>query len=104
MYSIEVEKTEKGEISDYSTAVSYCSDKGPDWRIPTMIELKAMFDNQDMLQKSGCAEFISGGYWSSSVSNGYPTWYCLPDLTNGNFGNDSINRYHYVRCVRDVNN
>nr|WP_129733420.1 DUF1566 domain-containing protein [Parabacteroides goldsteinii] len=101
-YSIEVEKTERGLNSDYATAISYCSDKGSDWRVPTMIELKAIYDNKTTLQDNGCATFISGNYWSSSVYAGYTNSRCILYFSNGRFVNDFIDVNYYVRCVRDI--
>ena len=101
-YSIEVEKTERGSYSDYATAISYCSGKGSGWRVPTMIELKAIYDNKTTLQNNGCASFISGNYWSSSVYNGDSGRRCVLLFTNGNFDDGYMVANRYVRCVRDI--
>lgn len=101
-YSIEVEKTERGSYSDYATAISYCSDKGSGWRVPTMIELKAIYDNKTTLQNNGCASFVSSGYWSSSVYNGNSSSRCLLDFYRDSFTLDGTGDTQYVRCVRDI--
>ncbi|WP_075557685.1 DUF1566 domain-containing protein [Parabacteroides timonensis] len=101
-YSIEVEKTERGSYSDYATAISYCSGKGSGWRVPTMIELKAIYDNKTTLQNNGCASFSSNGYWSSSVYDGYSSDRCELYFSNGGFGNAYTGSNQGVRCVRDI--
>ena len=102
-YSIEVEKTERGSYSDYATAISYCSGKGSGWRVPTMIELKAIYDNKTTLQNNGCASFSSGGgYWSSSVYNGSSSGRCALYFSSGGFDANATSGDYYVRCVRDI--
>lgn len=101
-YSIEVEKTERGSTSDYATAISYCSGKGSGWRVPTMIELKAIYDNKTTLQNNGCASFVSVYYWSSSVYDGDSIYRCELAFGNGNFDYDNTDHGRDVRCVRDI--
>ena len=101
-YSIEVEKTERGSYSDYATAISYCSGKGSGWRVPTMIELKAIYDNKTPLQNNGCATFDSKFYWSSSVYNGTSDRRCELYFGSGNFTSTNTSNTQYVRCVRDI--
>ncbi len=102
-YSIEVEKTERGSYSNYATAVSYCSGKGSGWRVPTQIELFAMYQNKSTLESiSGFAAFTSNWYWSSSVYNGGTGVRCMLYFNNGNFSSGNTNNSRYVRCVRDI--
>ncbi|SEG21012.1 DUF1566 domain-containing protein, partial [Parabacteroides chinchillae] len=102
-YSFEVEKTERGTtISNYAAAISYCKGLGTGWRIPTIIELKGMYDNSSALQSAGCAAFISSVYWSSSVCGGYADRRCVLDFSGGNYGwYGTSGSAGYVRCVRD---
>ncbi|MCD8267444.1 MAG: hypothetical protein LUD46_02595, partial [Parabacteroides sp.] len=108
-YFIEVEITDRASYSSYAIALSYCKGKGTDWRIPTMIELKAIYDNKATLQKNGCAAFVSNGnYWSSSVGGN--------EKGNGSdsgrrcrlfFGDSDPDRVYtngngFIRCVRDI--
>lgn len=101
-YSIEVEETERGSSSNYASAISYCSGKGSGWRVPTMIELKAIYDNKTTLQNNGCASFISDWYWSSSVCSGNSNCRCLVDFYNRSFSWANTTNSYYVRCVRDM--
>ena len=103
-YSIEVEKTERGSTSIYQPAIDYCKGKGSGWRLPTQIELFAMYQNKSKLESiSGFAAFVSHWYRSSSVSNGYVTSRSALNFTNGDFGWGFVSDGDsYVRCVRDI--
>ncbi|SEG06176.1 BACON domain-containing protein [Parabacteroides chinchillae] len=104
-YSIEVEKTERGTtISSYVVAIDYCKGLGTGWRVPTIIELKGMYDNRATLQSAGCAAFISNVYWSSSVYGGNADRRCvLYFFTIDSFSWGGTTGYnYYVRCVRDI--
>lgn len=108
-YTIEVDSTQSTSTYVYSTAKNYCTSKGAGWRLPTMIELYAMWtkckgtnnDATDSDEESTTlgAKFISSFYWSSSV-------YSSSSRCVLNFGSGGFNRYtmsfdYYVRCVRD---
>lgn len=103
-YSIEVDEVERGAISNYESAVSYCKAKKDGWRVPTIIELRAMYDNRVVLQNSGVAEFkTTGWYWSSSVFRKDANGRCILKFRdNGGTGNDAKSQSYYVRCVRDI--
>ena len=102
-YSIEVEEVDRGSSCTYATAVSYCSNKGSGWHIPTMIELKAMYDNRTILQKNGVATFGNNWYWSSSVYNGGAKGCrCVLIFKDGKFEFNYMTSVNYVRCVRDL--
>ena len=104
-YSIEVSKTQPSISYRYDTgaAKAECTKLGSSWRIPTQIELFAMYQNKSKLESiSGFAAFISDYYWSSSVSNGFADRRCVLSFTNGNFNYSHTNSYNYVRCVRDI--
>ncbi|WP_455627830.1 Lcl domain-containing protein, partial [Parabacteroides chinchillae] len=104
-YSIEVSKTQPsgGYRYDTGNAKAQCTALGSGWRLPTQIELFAMYQNKSKLEAiSGFAAFISTWYWSSSVYNGYAGGRCLLDFSNGNFSNNGTGNGGYVRCVRDI--
>lgn len=101
-YSIEVEKTESEQTYNYEKTISYCSEKGPGWRVPTMIELKAIYDNRTTLQNNGCATFVGNYYWSSSVYNGTTDRRCVLDFVSNSFYYSTTDKSQYVRCVRDL--
>ena len=96
---------------------SYCNtlsvDGHSDWRLPTQIELYAMWDkargtNMDASDSEVDssvfgAPFIAGYYWSSSVYDGNPGHRCALYFTCGNFGSYYTTGGIYVRCVRDKN-
>lgn len=103
-YSIEVEEGERGSTSSYEGAANYCKAKKDGWRVPTIIELRAIYDNRVTLQNNGVAEFkITQWYWSSSVFNKNGNGRCMLKFRdNGGTGNDAQSQSHYVRCVRDL--
>lgn len=101
-YTIEVEATQSTSryVYDDGSARDYCTAIGTGWRVPTMIELKAIYDNKTTLQNNGCASFISSSYWSSSVYNGISSTRCGLFFSGGSFGGDNTSANRYVRCVR----
>lgn len=103
-YIIEVEKTERGSrCANYAAAVSYCKNKSGGWRVPTLIEQHAMYENQTTLMKNGVAAFIKDHYWSSS-NHRFGNERCTKNFANGSYDYwNIINTLRYVRCVRDKN-
>lgn len=112
-YTVEVESTQSASTYVYnnSAAKNYCTSKGTGWRLPTQIELFAMWTkckgtNNDATDSEAAstalgAKFISGYYWSSSVCSGNSSRRCLLYFSSGNFGTNSTSYGSYVRCVRD---
>ena len=105
-YSIQVEKGQKVGTGNYSTQKSYCSglnDDGTGWRLPTQIELHAMYKNKAAIEGAGGASlFISFVYWSSSVYGGNSNNRCILNFNGGNFGYHDTSGNDNVRCVRDI--
>ena len=98
-YSFEVAKSDLG-YGPYNTYYNQCPSG---WRIPTMIELFAMYQNKAALEAtSGFTAFLSKYYWSSSVCDGNAGKRCFLYLTSGSFGEDYTYIDGYVRCVRDI--
>lgn len=125
-YRVQVQKTQDRRIYSYSPdAKIYCNDLIEDgfndWRLPTMIELFAMYDKcrgNDLNAADGqtgsekkAAErlgepFIADYYWPSSVHGGNidPPARCVLNFSTGNFGGaHPTHAYGRVRCVRDIN-
>lgn len=102
-YSIEVEMTDRGTNSNYAAAVSYCRDKGSNWRVPTIIELKAIYDNKAALIDKGLTEFNKSGYWSSSVYvyNGKYDARCVLGFVTGTIAWSGMSDKGSIRCVRN---
>lgn len=104
-YTIQVQKGQRSDYANYSTMQSYCSslnEDGTGWRIPTQIELHAMYINKAKIEGStGASAFISSNYWSSSVCNGNSDVRCVLYFSNGNFSGNNTGNSQYVRCVRD---
>lgn len=104
-YTIQVQKGQRSDYANYSTMQSYCSslnEDGTGWRIPTQIELHAMYINKAKIEGStGASAFISSNYWSSSVCDGNSDRRCRLYFSNGSFGWNRTSNGDYVRCVRD---
>ena len=103
-YTIQIERDQgKGKV-DYATTQNYCSSLAEDglsgWRIPTQIELHAMYINKAKIEgATGVSPFISGSYWSSSV---YSNTRCRVSFVSGVFNGPISAGTFYVRCVRDL--
>lgn len=101
-YTIQVEKGQREGIANYATVQSYCAEVTEDgtpkgsWRVPTLIELYAMYINQENIT------ITSDNYWSSSVCSNVSTMRCTLDFSSGNFGGGMKNYENNVRCVRDI--
>ena len=114
-YTIEVEATQSTSTYVYnnSAAKNYCTAKGTGWRLPTEIELFAMWtkckgSNDDATDTEAAstslgAKFISDWYWSSSCSRGASTERCVHHfgLSSFHIGGDGTYANLYVRCVRE---
>ncbi|WP_455628989.1 Lcl C-terminal domain-containing protein [Parabacteroides chinchillae] len=104
-YSIEVSKTQSSDLYQYDNgnAKAQCTALGSGWRIPTIIELLAMYQNRAALESvSGFATFIRDAYWSSSVYNGNAGNRSGVYFSSGDFGSGHTYGGWYVRCVRDI--
>lgn len=117
-YPLEVETTQFGNYSSYAVAIQYCKDRGPGWRLPTLIELFAIWDKakgndddasdlDEVDSKIFDALFFPDRYWSSSVNPNYgrntPSR-CRLNFKTGNFFDDCpVTGNAYYRCVRDIN-
>ena len=103
-YSIQVQKGQTG-TGTYSVQQSYCTklnEDGTGWRLPTMIELHAMYKNKTAIEGSdGASPFNSSYYWSSSVYSGNSDNRCGLNFSNGSFSTSYTSFNRYVRCVRD---
>lgn len=103
-YTIQIEKGQGTGKVDYATTQNYCSSLAEDglsgWRIPTQIELHAMYINKAKIEgATGVSPFISGSYWSSSV---YNNTRCRVSFVSGVFNGPISAGAFYVRCVRDL--
>ena len=117
-YQIQVESTQWLEHKDYASMRTHCDtlsvDGYSDWRMPTIIELYAMWDkakgsnmnagDTEADSRIFGASFKPLDYWSSSVYNGNSSLRCALSFNIGNcFGGYATTGNGYVRCVRDKN-
>lgn len=104
-YTIQVQKTQKEGYANYDAMKRYCSglnEDGIGWRLPTMIELYAVYIDKVAIENEAGMPFVANNYWSSSIfDNGSLS--CKLDFANGNFvdGYYATTNSGYVRCVRD---
>lgn len=119
-YLIEVESTQSQTGCRYPKAVEYCIDKGDGWRLPTIIELFAMWDkakgsDTDATDDEEASsifgdpfiyKYPTQSYWSSSVApkDGSIGVRCRLNFFGGTLGtNNTLHFDNFVRCVRDKN-
>lgn len=109
-YAIEVETTQSISTFNYSPAANHCSLKGEGWRLPTMIELFAIWQITKGTNDDGTDDeiasfafgdkFSDSWYWSCSVYPSNKSRRCLFDFT-GTYYHGAMNYAWKVRCVRD---
>jgi len=86
---------------NWTDAGTYCSNKGSDWRLPTVKELLYIVDSSTTTNPNGFTVTTTGYFWSSTTYAGNVdggAWYA-------NFGGGSVysgTKYYElsVRCVR----
>jgi len=89
--------------SDQYPAFVWCRNKGADWYLPAVDELKAIYNNKSAIN-STLAEYnakqIAGYYWSSTEGEYDPESYAwFVNMLNGyTYDNFKLN-YYYVRAV-----
>ena len=84
----------------WDNAITYCSNKGDGWRLPTNMELLNFYSHASSF--TGEAAFAPDNYWSSKQSNtGGGTRGVAVNFANGRQYSTPKTDRHYVRCVRD---
>lgn len=110
-YTIQVQKDQWKSTANYVGVQSYCAEVTEDetpkgsWRLPTLIELYAMYINKEKITTTGGSPFLENNifYWSRSVYNSEKGVYSVVYLGNGIFSYFGMDvRENYVRCVRDI--
>lgn len=69
-----------------------------DWRLPTIDELREIYNNQNVIGK------LSGGYWSSSSYSSSSYYYYYIDMNTGSDDYTNKNSIFKVRAVRSIGN
>lgn len=106
-YAIQVEKGEKELAGPYLAQQEYCNSLQEDglsgWRIPTIIELHALYLNKAKIEATTGASKLAGTiYWSGSVYNKNSNYHCDLYNSDGKIDNYRTSAGRYVRCVRDI--
>lgn len=96
----------RGDADQYP-AFTWCRDKGADWYLPAIDELRLLLlndsvhdvVNKTIAQKGGTELYDIGLYWSSSEYNEFCAWYVY--MGSGYTFNANRNKYRnlYVRAV-----
>jgi hypothetical protein len=89
---------------NYADAITYCSDKGEDWTLPTLRQLQGLIDfskTTDGILDTEFVNYASKRYWSSTThaTNTNSAWYVHFDDGRQSSNTKSLN-YYSVRCVR----
>lgn len=105
-YNIQVQKTQNSSVVNNAGSRSYCSkldENGTGWRLPTQIELHAMYLNKSSIEStSGSGVFNEGYYWSGTRYNGNNNNPGLLHFGNGKFNYLTTSNSFSIRCVRDL--
>ena len=84
----------------WSEAKSACRNLGNGWRLPSMAELRLIYELKNKLNSVLIAvgnEFVNAGYWSADEYNSGCAWYVF--MRYGGTYNDLKSIYYYVRAV-----
>ena len=114
-YTVEIEITQSASTVVYynSTAINYCKTKKDGWRVPTAIELFAMWRvckgaNDDATDKEAASKALgvsfnsSDLYWSSSVYNAQKGSRCGIAFYSGVIKEVNSGSGCLIRCVREI--
>jgi len=87
---------------NWSNAMSACQNLGHGWRLPSIEELEAMYEQLHTKGKGNFKTDFIDWYWSSSEYNANDSWFF-----NFAFANGQANYYHklystHVRAVRTL--
>lgn len=87
--------------SDEYPAFVWCRDKGRDWYLPAIDELKSIYATKekinDAFERLGKMKFRDEYYWSSSETNKFCAW--IVGMYSGSTYNDNKGNPDYVRAV-----
>ena len=82
-------------------AGEWCSQYGEGWRLPSVKELKTIYEDRDVLNLAllakGCQTLGQGLYWSSEQAEPERAWYVW--MYDGDTLNACKNYSNYVRAV-----
>jgi len=99
--TMQVAKEDFPNEMNWYNAMSACQNLGNGWRLPSIDELKAMYEQ---LHKQGKGNLKNGGrYWSSSEDDANDAWYFYfedGEASNSPYGNKDYT--NQVRAVRTL--
>ena len=84
----------------WSEAKSACRNLGNGWRLPSMAELRLIYELKNKLNSVLIAvgnEFVNAGYWSADEYNSGCAWLVFMNDGDPNYNNKG--NYYYVRAV-----
>lgn len=95
--NLEIAPTDYPEKMRWFLAQQACTKLGDGWRLPTIEELRIMYDNREKI--GGFDDW--GNYWSTSVNEETPTFVEVFSFHDGKHYNVSKTDYNYsFRAVR----
>ena len=87
-------------LKDWSDAKTWCSNYGTGWYLPSLDELKVIYNNKSAinstLSANGSTSLVTGYYWSSAE---YYTSASTLSFSNGNSRSVSKSDTYNVRAV-----
>jgi len=91
MKTIEIANKSTEQLLNWNDAVSYVKTLGNGWRLPSIEELKSIYESDN--------DFVEGTYWSNDESEGTAT---LQNFYSGYQYNADKRNGTCVRAVRDM--
>ena len=92
-YEIYAKGIDEGSRMDWIVAKRACECKGEGWRLPTIGELKALYEYRDMF-----GNFSREYYWAYD-QNPYTGKYYNLNFRNGRVADETVEENNKVRCV-----
>ena len=89
------------DLNEYP-AFKWCDDYGTDWYLPSINELKVIYNNKSQINSTlsahGFTTISYDDYWSSSCNN-YTTFAYALDFSDGDLGQPWMDSNKYVRAI-----
>jgi hypothetical protein len=88
----------------WSNATTWCSSYGANWHLPSINELKTIYNLKDkiniVLSAAGFTTLGTGYYWSSEEYYSSGNYYAYRfGFSDGNYSSVNCNATYYVRAI-----
>jgi len=88
-------------LVNWGQAFEYCGNLGPDWRLPSLMELQTLIDEAEGgVDQTAFPDTPADFYWTSSAFGGTPDQFYFVSIGIGNTWWLRSTEMHLARCVR----